>query len=145
MNLCSTLCSYIEFHYDLMWRCMFLLGMSEKNTWLGLRRNQPWNMQNRSVRSVVWCDFGPFLAKTITAPYLIFAVTCTVLCIRYGLNGLKSIYFSNFGFFLPSQKLIFPFVLGQVLNYWASFSLFWVDFLNQHLLGLSNFFFSFFN
>ena len=46
------------------------------------------------------------LVKTITAPYLIFAVTCTILYIRY---DLKSVYFSNFGFFLPSPKLIFPF------------------------------------
>ena len=87
---------------------------------------------------VVRC--GLSLAKTITAPHLIFVVTYAVRYIRCGLNDLKYVYFSNFKFFLPSQKLIFPFVLVQVLNYWASFSLFWVSFLNQHLLGLSNFF-----
>ena len=54
---------------------------------------------------------------------------------------MKSIYFSNFGFFLLSQKLFFPLFLGQVLNYWASFSLFWIDFSSQHLLRLLNFFF----
>ena len=57
------------------------------------------------------------LAKTITASHLIFAVTCAVQCIRCGLNDLKSIYFSNFGLFLPSPKLIVSFILGQVLNY----------------------------
>ena len=62
-------------------------------------------------------------------------------CIRCDLNDLKFVYFSNFGLFLPNPKLIFPFVLVQVLNYWANFSLFWVGFPNQHLLGLSNYFF----
>ena len=60
--------------------------------------------------------------------------------IKCGLNDLKLVYFSNFGFFLPSPRLIFPFILVKVLNYWASFSLFWVGFLNQYLLGLSNYF-----
>ena len=73
--------------------------------------------------------------------YIIFAVTYTVRYIRCGLNDLKFVYFSNFGLFLPSPKLIFPFVLVQVLNYWASFSLFLVDFPSQHLLGLLNLFF----
>ena len=54
--------------------------------------------------------------------------------------GFKPVYFSNFGFFLPNPKLIFPFVLDQILNYCASFSLFWVDFPIQHLLVLLNFF-----
>ena len=49
--------------------------------------------------------------------------------------------FQILGFFLPSPKLIFPFVLVQVLNYWANFSLFWNCFSSQHLLGLLNFFF----
>ena len=56
-------------------------------------------------------------AKTITALHLIFAVTCIVQCIRCNLNSLKLVYFSNFRLFLPDPKLIFPFVLGQVLNY----------------------------
>ena len=34
----------------------------------------------RVVRGVMRCDFGPFLAKTIIAPHLIFAVTCAVRC-----------------------------------------------------------------
>ena len=34
----------------------------------------------RSVCGAVRCGFGSFLAKTITAPYLIFAVTCAVRC-----------------------------------------------------------------
>ena len=74
-----------------------------------------------------------------TVPHLIFAITYAVRCIRCGLNDLKLVYFTNFGLFLPSLKLIFPFLLGQVLNYWASFSLFWVGFPSQHLLGLSNY------
>ena len=61
--------------------------------------------------------------------------------IRCSLNDLKLVYFSNFELFLSSPKLIFSFVLVQVLNYLVSFSLFLVGFLNQHLLGLSNFFF----
>ena len=44
---------------------MFLIGMSEnnfffldnqpseKNTWLGLRRNQSWNMHTKSVRGAI--------------------------------------------------------------------------------------------
>ena len=60
----------------------------------------------------VWCGAVQrvqSLAKTITAPHLIFAVTYAV---RYIKCGLKPIYFSNFGLFLPSTKLIFPFILG---------------------------------
>ena len=56
---------------------------------------------------------------------------------------LKFVYFSNFGLFLPSPKLIFSLCFGPVLNYWVSFSLFWVGFPNQYLLGLSNYFFLF--
>ena len=73
------------------------------------------------------------LMKIITTPHLIFAGTCAVRYIRY---GLKPIYISNCEFFLPSEKLIFPFVLGQVLKYCVNFSLFWVGFPNQHLQGL---------
>ena len=61
---------------------------------------------------VVQC--GLELAKTITVLHLIFAVTCAVWCIKC---GLKLIYFSGFELFPPSKKLIFLFVLGQVLKY----------------------------
>ena len=61
---------------------------------------------------ILWCD----LAKTITVPHLNFVVTCAEQYIKYGLHGLKSVYFSNFGFFLPSQKLFFFFPL-----FWAKF------------------------
>ena len=54
---------------------------------------------------------------------------------------LKFVYFSNFGLFLPNPKLIFSLCFGPVLNYWVSFSLFWVGFPYQYLLGLSNYFF----
>ena len=64
---------------------------------------------------------GLELAKTIIALHLIFAVTCAVWCIKC---GLKLIYFSGFELFPPSKKLIFLFVLGQVLKYWASFFFF---------------------
>ena len=47
--------------------------------------------------------------------------------------------FQILGFFYLAQNYFFPFILVQVLNYWASFSLFWVDFSSQHLLGLLNF------
>ena len=78
------------------------------------------------------------LSKIIIASRLIFAVIyavrfkfsqnhnrtashfCGHICgavYKCGLNDLKLIYFSNFGFFLPSPKLIFSFVLVQVLNY----------------------------
>ena len=60
------------------------------------------------------------------SPHLIFVVTCAVLCIRY---SLKLVYFSNFELFLPRQ----------VLNYWASFSLFWVGFSSQHLCSVVRF------
>ena len=62
-------------------------------------------------------------------------------CVRCGLNGLKTIYFSNFGSFLPSSNWFFPVVLGKVLNYWASFSLFLASFYNQRLLALLNYYF----
>ena len=91
--------------------------------------------------SAVWCSAVQCsleLIKIITAPHLIFAGPCAVRYIRY---GLKPIYISNCGFFLPSEKLIFPFVLGQVLKYWVNFSLFWVGFPNQHLQELLIFFF----
>ena len=60
---------------------------------------------------------GLSLAETIIAPHLIFTVTYAVQYIKCVLNDLKLVYFSNFGLFLPSLKLIFPFVLIQVLNY----------------------------
>ena len=56
---------------------------------------------------------GLELAKTITALRLIFVVTCAVRCITY---GLKLIYFLDFGLFLPSKKLIFPFIFGPSLK-----------------------------
>ena len=52
----------------------------------------------------VLCGVVQNLAKTITAPHLIFAIICAVQCIRC---GLKLVYFSNFGLFLPSQNLFF--------------------------------------
>ena len=93
---------------------------------------------------VVWrgLDFSQNCNRT--APHLIFVVTCVIWCIRCSLNSLKLIYFSNFGFFPPSPKLIFHFVLGQILNYWISFSLFWDGFPSQHLLGYQTFFFLYF-
>ena len=108
-----------------------------------------------------WCG----LTKTITVLYLIFTVTCAV---RYGLEFSEnhnrtaphfcshmcdvtykmrferyevSIFF-KFWFFPTQPKTnFFPFVFDQVLNYWASFALFWAGFHSQHLIGLSNFFF----
>ena len=50
-----------------------------------------------------------------------------------------SIFFKFWAF--PAQPKIDFFFFGQVLNYLASFSLFLVGFLYQHLLGLLNFFF----
>ena len=49
--------------------------------------------------------------------------------------------FFKFWAFPTLLKTNFSLFLGQVLNYWASFSLFWVGFSSQHLLGLLNFFF----
>ena len=61
---------------------MFLIGISEKNiyffldnqpseknTWLGLRRNQSWNMHTKSVRGAIWCGAVRF-----------WAIFSTVLC-----------------------------------------------------------------
>ena len=119
---------------------------------------------------MVQCGFKPFLAlyfavrfrqnHNCTAPYFCDHMCgmiefsqnynhtafhfCGYMCgvvYKIYLNGLKLVYFSNFGFFLPNSKLIFSFISGQVLNYWASFSLFWVDFPSQHLLGLSNYYY----
>ena len=66
------------------------------------------------VVTYVQCGVVQNLTKTIAKPHFIFMITCAVQCIRC---GLKPVYFSNFGFFLPIIKLIFSFVLGQVLNY----------------------------
>ena len=49
--------------------------------------------------------------------------------------------FFKFWVFPTQPKTNFSLFLGRVLNYWASFSLFWVDFSSQHLIGLLNFFF----
>ena len=82
---------------------------------------------------MVRCNFRSFLAPHFavrfsqnhnrTTPYF-----CGHMCgaVQFIRCGLKLVYFSKFGFFLPILKLIFSFVLGQVLNYWVSFSLFWV-------------------
>ena len=59
---------------------------------------------------------GLSLAKAITAPHRIFVVTYAV---RYKdrFELFEVGIFFKFWFFLPSPKLIFPFVLVQVLNY----------------------------
>ena len=73
------------------------------------------------VTCAVRCGVVQSLAKTITVPHLIFAVTCVILCIRC---GLKSVYFSNFGLFLLSPKLIFPIFWAKFLgvSIWVSVS-----------------------
>ena len=63
-----------------------------------------------TVTCVVRC--GLSLAKTITASQLIFAVTYAMQCIRCGLNDLELVYISNFGFFLPSPKTNFSLYFG---------------------------------
>ena len=68
----------------------------------------------------VWCKItcgAVRLCHFASGIGAIFAITYAVRYIRCSLNDLKFVYFSNFGFFLPSPKLIFPFVLVQVLNY----------------------------
>ena len=60
----------------------------------------------------------------------------------YKMQFEVDIFFKFWAF--PTQfKTNFSLFLGQVLNYWASFSLFWVGFPSQHLLGLLNVFFFF--
>ena len=90
--------------------------------------------------SHVWCgavwyslEFSQKHNRTVP-----LAVTCVILCIRC---GLKSVYFFKLWAFPTQPKTIFSLFLGQVLNYWASFSLFWVGFSSQHLLRLLNIFF----
>ena len=99
------------------------------------------------------------LAKTITAPHLIFAVTCVVwcslefsqnhnciishfcghMCIAvYKMRFEEGIFF-KFWVFRIQPKTNFSLCFGSSLNYWAIFSLFWADFPSQHLLGLSNY------
>ena len=94
-------------------------------------------LPRRGVRSAVRCGFGSFLAKTITAPYLIFAVTCAVRCglefsqnhnctaphfcgymcdTMYKMWFEVSIFF-KFWVFLTQPKTNFSFFLGEVLNY----------------------------
>ena len=63
------------------------------------------------ICAVYPCSVVLSLAKIITALHFIFAVTCAILCIKC---GLKSVYFSNFGFFLLSPKLIFPFFWAKM-------------------------------
>ena len=61
----------------------------------------------------------------------------------YKIRFEVDIYF-KFWVFPTQSKLSFPFVLDKVLNYWASFYLFWVGLSIQHLLGLSNYIYIFF-
>ena len=104
-------------------------------------------MCTRGVCSVARCSFRPFLvthfvmrfSQIITAPHLIFMVTWEAQYLRRDLNNLKPLYFPILGFFFPIQNWFFSFILGQVLNYWAIFYLFWAIFPNQHLLGLLNY------
>ena len=49
--------------------------------------------------------------------------------------------FFKFWAFSTQPKTNFSLCFGPSFKFWSSFSLFWVGFLNQHLLGLSNFFF----
>ena len=100
---------------------------------LSLQSNHSWGC---SRCGVVWCGLEFNQNHNRTAPY--FAITCVVRCTRC---SLKLVYFSNFEFFLPSQKLIFffSFILSQIINYWTSFSLFLADFFNQKLLRLLNY------
>ena len=63
-----------------------------------------------AVIFAVWCGLEFSQNRNRTAPHLIFAVICTILCIKC---GLKSVYFSNFGLFLLSSKLIFSFFLAK--------------------------------
>ena len=122
----------------------------------------------RDVRSVVRCGFKLFLTLhrslflwshvwcsvvqcglkfsqnyNCIAPYFCGHMYSMVYKMRF--EWLEVGIFFKFWAFSIQSKTNFPFVLGQVLNYWANFSLFWVGFPSQHLLELSNFFFFFEN
>ena len=88
------------------------------------------------VTYAVWYNLEFSQNNNRTVPHF-----CSYMCGAVYKIQFEAGIFSNFGLFLLNPKLIFPCVLGQVLNYWVSFSLFWVDFLNKHFLGLLNFFF----
>ena len=91
-------------------RCGAVLGHFQHRTlWCNLTKTITAPHLVFALTCAVQC--GQSLAKTITALHLIFAVICVILCIRC---GLKLVYFLNFGLFLLSPKLIFPF-------FWAKF------------------------
>ena len=97
-----------------MW-CGAVLGHFQHHTlWCGLAKTITVPYLIFAITYAVRYGVVQNLAKTITAPRLIFAVTCAILCIRC---NLKQVYFSNFGLFLLSPKLIFP------LFFWLSFKL----------------------
>ena len=94
------------------------------------------------LRSHVRCGAVQSLVKTITAPHLIFVITCAILCIRC---GLKSANFLNFGLFLLSPKLIFPFLWAKFLIIKLVFIYFGLDFLVNTYQGYQTIIFFFEN
>ena len=88
----------------------------------------------------VWC--GAVLKfcqnHNRTAPHF-----CSHICdavYKMWFEWFEIVIYFKFWVFTTQPKTNFPFILVQVLNYWASFSLFWAGFLKQHLLELSFFF-----
>ena len=80
-------------------------------------------------------DFGAFFAVWWT-PLLTVSYFCGHMCSAvYKMRFEASIFFKFWAFLAHQKTNFFSFVLGQVLNYWIIFSLFCVDFPNQHLLG----------
>ena len=90
----------------------------------------------RGVYVVVWCGLEFNQNHKHTASHFCGHMCGAIYKMRFEVGILF-----KFWAFLTHPKTNFPFFFGQVLNYLASFSLFWVDFSSQHLLRLSNFFF----
>ena len=89
--------------------------------------------------SVLWCSLEFSQNYNRTTLHFCGHMCSTVYKMQF--ERFEVDIFFKFWVFLPNSKLIFPFVLSQVLNYWTSFSLFWVGFPGQHLLVWSKLFF----
>ena len=86
----------------------------------------------------MWCGLEFSQNHNRTTPYF-----CGHMCdAMYKIRFEISIFF-KFWIFPTQPKTNFSLFLGQVLNYCARFSLFWVDFSSQHLLRLQTIFFFF--
>ena len=84
----------------------------------------------------MWCGLEFNQNHNRTTPHFRGYMCDTIYKMRFEVG----IFFKFWAFPTHLKTNFSLFFFGQVLNYLTSFSLFWVGFSSQHLLGLSNFF-----